>query len=617
MGHHRPPSFYHILMNPSSPHLPLPLKFVKKHLRNKILKKPILKSANGGYLWKLKMKKFDDHTFCFVDGWCKVVKDVGLLFGEFLLFKYVGSSVFLMHVYSVNGCEKILVPRINNFKVVDDEVSVVEEDDDVEYDVEEDDEDVAEEDEEEDDDDDDGDDEDDVDVDGWKEFQRSNDISEGDKCVLKFITSEDKLCLAKVTKKKTRTTEVDNDDMDDDDGMDEEGEAEDAKEDDSNVDGDDIFDDEGKGENAKLVNVDDDRDVDDGMDGKDVVVDDNRDGGENVEPVDDGMDGKDVVVDDNKDEDENVEPVDDGMDGKDVVVDDNKDEDENVEPVDDGMDGKDVVVDDNKDEDENVEPVDDGMDGKDVVVADNKDEDENVELVDDGMDVDADDNKDEDKDAEFVVTITPINKSKLVLPKDFVVLAGIESKENIIMKSLDGNETKMSIRTDKRHRATYYHLSVGWPAFKRSNNISEGDKCVFKYITSKDRLCLAKFTKAPPTEVEDKMCLVKVTKEKTRTRLPSPAEVVKRKRGRLPPATKIKMTAAENVKMRSRRPPPVEITVGEAVKRKRGWTPTSSPRVAKDVKRKKGPRLRVHSADVEGVDEGVAVGKKRRGRPVK
>ncbi|GKD09013.1 DNA-binding pseudobarrel domain-containing protein, partial [Tanacetum coccineum] len=161
MASGQPPFFYHILMNPSSPHLPLPAKFVKKHLRNKILKKPILKSANGGYLWKLKMKKFDDHTFCFVDGWCKVVKDVGLLFGEFLL--------------------------INNFKVVDDEVSVFEEDDDdvedeveeddddVEYDVEEDDEDVAEEDEEEDDDDvelgdddddDDGEDEDDVDVDG-------------------------------------------------------------------------------------------------------------------------------------------------------------------------------------------------------------------------------------------------------------------------------------------------------------------------------------------------------------------------------------------------------------------------------------------------------------------
>ncbi|GKE12128.1 DNA-binding pseudobarrel domain-containing protein, partial [Tanacetum coccineum] len=237
MGHLRPPSFYHILMNPSSPHLPLPLKFVKKHLRNKILKKPILKSANGGYLWKLKMKKIDDHTFCFVDGWCKVVKDVGLLFGEFLLFKYVGSSVFLMHVYSVNGCEKILVPRINNYKVVD-EVSVFEddeevvfdddddddevedevEDDDVEYDVEEDDEDVAEEDEEEDDDEVElGDDDDEVE-DEVEDDDVEYDVEEDDEDVAEEDEEED-------------DDEVElGDDDDEDDGEDE---------DDVDVDGDD------------------------------------------------------------------------------------------------------------------------------------------------------------------------------------------------------------------------------------------------------------------------------------------------------------------------------------------------------------------------------------------
>nr|GFA27777.1 hypothetical protein [Tanacetum cinerariifolium] len=507
------------------------------------------------------------------------------------------------------------------------------------------------------------------------------------------------------------------------------------------------------------------------------------------------MDGKDVVVDDNKDEDEHVEPVDDGMDGKDVVVDDNKDEDENVELVDEGMD---VDAYDNKDDDENVEPVDDCMDGKDVVVDDNKDEDENVELVDDGMDVHAYDIKDEDKDVEFVVTITRSHKSKLRLPIDFVASAGIESKENITMKSFDGNETQMSIRTDKqrhRHRSKQYHLSVGWPAFKRSNNISEGDECVFMYATSEDKMCLAKITKKENVHVddntdedeyvelvdgmddkdvnedaelvddedpffrvtitpshksmlplpldfvglagintkkniiiksldgnesqmavrtdqrfnsaqyhlamgwvafkqrnnlslcdecvfkyitsEDKLCLAKVTKTTEadadpffvvtitpshRSSLWLPidfaglagidtkkniivksldgneaqialrscpfkkkqrycfsigwpdfkrsnnisvgnecvfkyitsedkmclAEVVKRKRGRLPPSAEIKLTAAENVKMRSRRPPPVEITVAEAVKRKRGQPPPSSPRVAKDVKSKKG-----------------------------
>ena len=81
---------------------------------------------------------------------------------------------------------------------------------------------------------------------GWKEFQRSNDISEGDKCVFKFITSEDKICLAKITKRKTLArplppateapvTEVDADDVEDDDGMDdkdtEDGNDEDEDED--------------------------------------------------------------------------------------------------------------------------------------------------------------------------------------------------------------------------------------------------------------------------------------------------------------------------------------------------------------------------------------------------
>ncbi|GKB30578.1 DNA-binding pseudobarrel domain-containing protein [Tanacetum coccineum] len=176
-----------------------------------------------------------------------------------------------------------------------------------------------------------------------------------------------------------------------------------------------------------------------------------------------------------------------------------------------------------------------------------------------------------DADPFFVVTITPSHKSMLWLPIDFAGLAGIDTKRNIIVKSLDGNETQMALRSCPFKKKQRYCFSIGWRDFKRSNNISEGDECVFTYITS-----------------EDKLCLGKVTYEKTPIRLPSPAEVVKRKRGRLPPAAVIKMTPAENVKMRSRRLPPVEITVAEAVKRKRGQPPPSSPRVAKDVKRKKG-----------------------------
>nr|GFA37758.1 DNA-binding pseudobarrel domain-containing protein [Tanacetum cinerariifolium] len=92
---------------------------------------------------------------------------------------------------------------------------------------------------------------------GWPAFKRSNNISEGDECVFKYITSEDKMCLAKVTKEKTPPTEVDDNDL----------------------------------------NVDD---------GKDAVVDDNNHEDEYVELVDDGMD---VDADDNKDEDKDAEFV--------------------------------------------------------------------------------------------------------------------------------------------------------------------------------------------------------------------------------------------------------------------------------------------------------------------
>jgi hypothetical protein len=86
---------------------------------------------------------------------------------------------------------------------------------------------------------------------GWKEFQQSNDISPGDKCVFKFITSEDKMCLAKITKRKTPArplppaaeapvTEVDGDDgMDDKDT--EDGNDEDEDEDVELVDEEDPF----------------------------------------------------------------------------------------------------------------------------------------------------------------------------------------------------------------------------------------------------------------------------------------------------------------------------------------------------------------------------------------
>ncbi|GJV21594.1 DNA-binding pseudobarrel domain-containing protein [Tanacetum coccineum] len=303
---------------------------------------------------------------------------------------------------------------------------------------------------------------------GWMDFARSNNISVGDKCVFKFITSEDKLCLAKITK--ALPTQVDDDDVE----------------------------------------------------------------------VDSGMDDKDA--------------------------------DKDVELV-------------------------DGVDGGDPF---------------------------------FVVTISTIHKAMLRLPSDFVVLSGINTKENIIIKNLDGNERRMALGSYQQNNLTHYCLSMGWPAFMRSNSISEGDECVFKYITSEDKMCLAKVTttetqtrlSSPPTVVKSKSGRpAKVVKRKTgrpaktmmaenvkitvgevvKRKRGRPAKVVRRKRGR--PA---KISMAENVK----------ITVEEVVKRKRG-RPPASPRATEDIKRKKGWEPCGHSADVEGVDKCVEVGKRPRGRPAK
>nr|GFC87617.1 DNA-binding pseudobarrel domain-containing protein [Tanacetum cinerariifolium] len=59
------------------------------------------------------------------------------------------------------------------------------------------------------------------------------------------------------------------------------------------------------------------------------------------------------------------------------------------------------------------------------------------------------------------------------------------------------------IQTNYHYQAKRYYLMKGWTDFVRSSNISVGDKCVFKFIISEDKLCLAKITKAPTAEVDD------------------------------------------------------------------------------------------------------------------
>ncbi|XP_023746764.1 putative B3 domain-containing protein At5g66980 isoform X2 [Lactuca sativa] len=249
------PSFFKILLDRSAPHLELPPGFVHKHLEKKIPENPILLSRNGGYEWRLKIKK-EGEIYYFADGWSDVVEDSDLGFGDFLVFWLLDESTFKLSIFSPNGCEK-------NFplKIQDEHDDTEEEEEEEEKEEDNYDDDGGNGVEYEEDDDDDGGDIDGDDGDpffikiiskdkytlriplafsrltglkarksikmknlngkewpmkllsegrnytryylsaGWSRFRRANELCEGDKCLFKFLRSEDKFCLSKVTKK--------------------------------------------------------------------------------------------------------------------------------------------------------------------------------------------------------------------------------------------------------------------------------------------------------------------------------------------------------------------------------------------------------------------------------
>ncbi|KAJ0568644.1 putative transcription factor B3-Domain family [Helianthus annuus] len=52
------------------------------------------------------------------------------------------------------------------------------------------------------------------------------------------------------------------------------------------------------------------------------------------------------------------------------------------------------------------------------------------------------------------------------------------------VKNLDGTERVMGLRLDTKSKPKRYYLSTGWQRFWQENNLSEGDKCEFKFIRS-------------------------------------------------------------------------------------------------------------------------------------
>ncbi|CAI9278396.1 unnamed protein product [Lactuca saligna] len=107
----RLPSFFKIFLNRSFGHLPLPSGFVHKHMENNIPDNATLRSVNGGYSWRLKMKK-DGDIYCFADGWKQVVEDTQLVFGDVLVFWLVGRSIFKLLIFGTDCCEKDFPPKI-------------------------------------------------------------------------------------------------------------------------------------------------------------------------------------------------------------------------------------------------------------------------------------------------------------------------------------------------------------------------------------------------------------------------------------------------------------------------------------------------------------------------
>ena len=115
-------------------------------------------------------------------------------------------------------------------------------------------------------------------------------------------------------------------------------------------------------------------------------------------------------------------------------------------------------------------------------------------------------------------------------------LPGIDSEGTIIMKNQEGKEWEMGVRLDKSYWTERYTLSPGWREFKRCNKLTEGDECVFKFITSESKLCLAKVTKKKPaTEAVKRTQGPRTCQHGGRVDMESEdecAEVVKRGRGR-------------------------------------------------------------------------------------
>ncbi|KAK9074679.1 hypothetical protein SSX86_007277 [Deinandra increscens subsp. villosa] len=320
-------------------------------------------------------------------------------------------------------------------------------------------------------------------------------------------------------------------------------------------------------------------------------------------------------------------------------IDDEIDDDEEKE--------EDLVVDDDDeedekfgDEDEDEDEFEEDEDGEEDEEVEYDEEKENGEEDDGDGDGDGDDEVDggidgDDGDPFFMLTISKSHKNYMRLPTEFVELTGIYGEGTLTLKNLDGDEWEAGLRLENRKR---YCISAGWPDFRRSNDLCDGDECVFKFIKSEEKLLLARVTKKrrPARETGVKRSKQKSGEspakkvEKRETKSPARGFGVKRNKGQQPnsgesPGKKVEKrervlptreasvkrnkqnsgeSPAKKVEKRERELPARE------VKRNRGKHEQNSGAVSEKKVERRGAAREEGGGDVE-------VAKRPRGRPAR
>lgn len=82
----------------------IPVVFVYRF--RSVIPKTVTLKASSNKCWRVDTEEENDKQWYFKTGWRRFVEDNGLETGEFIVFKYDGSSTFKVKIYDTSACEK-------------------------------------------------------------------------------------------------------------------------------------------------------------------------------------------------------------------------------------------------------------------------------------------------------------------------------------------------------------------------------------------------------------------------------------------------------------------------------------------------------------------------------